>query len=164
MGEPAAIRVGWGYDIHRLDGEPPLILGGVVISDVVGVTATSDGDVLAHAITDAVLGAAVKEDIGAHFPSKSPASQGIDSLVMLKHAVDMARDSGWVIAHIDATVLAENISIAPHRDAIRQRLSSAVSLDTDSISVKATTTDGLGPIGSGDGIAAVATLTLTTLT
>jgi len=128
------------------------------------VTATSDGDVLAHAITDAVLGAAVEADIGYHFPSEDPASQGLDSMVMLEHAVALARGSGWVVAHLDATVIAEKIRIEPHRDAIRGRLASAMALDAGAISVKATTTDGLGPIGSGEGIAAVATVTVTALT
>jgi len=164
MGGPATTRVGWGYDIHRLDGEPPLLLGGVVVSEELGVTATSDGDVLAHAVTDAVLGAAVAADIGSHFPSDDPASRGLDSLVMLEHAVALARESGWAVSHLDATIIAEKVRVAPHRDAIRERLASAMALDVGSISVKATTSDGLGPIGSGEGIAAVATLTLTTLT
>jgi 2-C-methyl-D-erythritol 2,4-cyclodiphosphate synthase len=164
MGEPATTRVGWGYDIHRLDGEPPLLLGGIVVSEELGVTATSDGDVLAHAVTDAVLGAAVVADIGSHFPSGDPASRGLDSLLMLKHAVALARESGWVVAHLDATIIVEKVRVAPHRDAIRERLATAMALDVGAISVKATTSDGLGPIGSGEGIAAVATLTLTTLT
>lgn len=159
-----ATRVGWGFDAHRLDGEPPLKLGGVVVSDTVGVTATSDGDVLAHAVADALLGACSLGDLGEHFPSDDPASAGIDSMSILGRAVAMATGAGWAPGHVDVTVVAQSVRIAPHRDAIVESLAAALSLDAGAVSVKATTTDGLGFVGEGRGIAAMAVLTVTALT
>lgn len=153
-------RVGWGFDVHPLDGEPPLVLGGVIVSETVGVTATSDGDVLAHAVTDAILGACVLSDIGEHFPSDDPAQAGVDSLGLLNQAVAMAVAAGWQVAHVDATVVAETIRIAPHRDAIRARMAGALGVEVGAVSVKATTTDGLGFLGRGEGLAAVAVVTV----
>ncbi len=155
-----ATRVGWGFDAHRLDGEPPLILGGVVVSDEVGVSATSDGDVVAHAVADALLGACALGDLGSHFPSDDPASQGADSMRLLRRVVAMAADSGWETAHVDATVVVESVRIAPHREAIVSNLAAALSLDEGAVSVKATTTDGLGFIGESKGLAAIAVLTV----
>jgi len=156
-------RVGWGYDAHPLGGDPPLILGGVALSETVGVSATSDGDVLAHAVIDAVLGACVLADIGEHFPSADPKWQDADSLLLLGEAARMAAAAGWRVSHVDATVLAEEIRISPHRDAIRSNLAEALGVEVGAVSVKATTTDGLGFIGRGEGLAAVAVVTVVAL-
>ena len=159
----AGTRVGWGFDAHPLDGEPPLIIGGVTVSDAIGVSATSDGDVLAHAVTDAVLGACVLSDIGEHFPSDDPALAGADSLDLLGQAAVMAVAAGWRIEHVDATIVAQDVPIAPHRAEIRVKLASALGIVPDLVSVKATTTDGLGFIGRGEGLAAVAVVTISAL-
>jgi 2-C-methyl-D-erythritol 2,4-cyclodiphosphate synthase len=156
-------RVGWGYDAHPLGGDPPLILGGVALSESSGAIATSDGDVLAHALIDAVLGACVLADIGEHFPSSDPRLLGADSMHLLRQTVDLAHEAGWQVAHVDATVVVEGTRIGPHRDEIRAKLAGSLGLDVDSVSVKATTTDGLGFIGRGEGLAAVAVVTVTAL-
>jgi 2-C-methyl-D-erythritol 2,4-cyclodiphosphate synthase len=162
-GGAASTRVGWGFDAHPLDGQPPLVLGGVVVSDTEGVSATSDGDVLAHALTDAVLGACVLGDIGEHFPSDDPAAVGANSLLLLREAVTMAAAKGWQPAHVDVTVVAESIRVSPHRDEIRSRLADTMALSVDNVSVKATTTDGLGFVGRGEGLAAMAVVTVEAL-
>ncbi|HEX6302084.1 MAG TPA: 2-C-methyl-D-erythritol 2,4-cyclodiphosphate synthase [Acidimicrobiia bacterium] len=154
-GEPTT-RVGWGFDAHRLDGRPPLRLGGVVVSDSDGVSATSDGDVLAHAVADALLGACALSDLGAHFPSDDPSSRDADSMALLRHVVGLAGSAGWQASHLDATVVAESIRVSPHRDLIARNLADVLSLPLDAVSVKATTTDGMGFIGRGEGLAAVA--------
>lgn len=156
-------RVGWGFDAHPLDGEPPLILGGVEVSDRIGVSATSDGDVLAHAVTDAVLGACALSDIGEHFPSDDPSMAGAVSLDLLAQAAAMAVGAGWQVTHLDATVIAEDVRIAPHRPLMRANLARALGVVVELVSVKATTTDGLGFIGRGEGLAAVAVVTVTAL-
>ncbi len=158
--EPAGFRVGWGFDAHRLDGQPPLLLGGVTVSDSVGVSATSDGDLLAHAVMDAVLGACSLGDLGEHFPSDDPDLAGADSMRLLARVVAMATRAGWRVSHLDATVIAEAVRVASFRGEIRDRLASALGLDPESISVKATTTDGLGFIGRGEGLAVVAVVTV----
>ncbi len=158
--EPAGFRVGWGFDAHRLDGAPPLLLGGVTISDTLGVTATSDGDVLAHAVMDAVLGACSLGDLGEHFPSDNPDLEGADSMDLLQRTVVMANQAGWQVSHVDATVIAESVRVAPFRQEIRNRLGRVLGLDERSVSVKATTTDGLGFIGRGEGLAVVAVVTV----
>ena len=157
------IRVGWGFDAHRLDGDPPLLLGGVVVSETVGVTATSDGDVVAHAVADAVLGAAALFDVGEHFPSEDPAYHGADSMTLLRQAVELASEAGWSVAHADVTVVIEEVRVAPHREEIKAGLGSALGVDVGSVSVKATTTDRLGFIGRGEGMAVVAVVTLAAL-
>lgn len=155
-----ATRVGWGYDAHRLDGEPPLKLGGVVVSETDGVTATSDGDVVAHAVTDALLGACVLGDMGSHFPSSDPAMTGTDSMELLRQAVVMGNAYGWRPWHVDVTVVIELVKIAPHRSDIAAGLAAALELPVEAVSVKATSTDGLGFVGRGEGVAAVAVLTV----
>lgn len=159
-GTATGSRVGWGFDAHQLNDQPPLILGGVVVSDVVGVAATSDGDVLAHAVTDALLGACVLGDIGQHFPSSDPEFAGADSMLFVSQAKSMAGTAGWHPVHVDVTVVAESVRVAPHRGVIRERVAEALSMPVGSISVKATTTDGLGFIGRGEGLAAVAVVTV----
>ncbi|MGH8949873.1 MAG: 2-C-methyl-D-erythritol 2,4-cyclodiphosphate synthase [Acidimicrobiia bacterium] len=163
MSPAAGIRVGWGFDAHPLDGEPPLILGGVIVSETAGVTATSDGDVLAHAVTDAILGACALSDLGEHFPSDDPASNDADSLDLVRLTVGMAHEAGWEIGHVDGTVVVEEVRIAPHRDEIRANLAAALGIPVGSVSVKATTTDRLGFIGRGEGLAAVAVVTVSAL-
>ena len=158
-----ATRVGWGFDAHPLDGDPPLIIGGLEVSDEIGVSATSDGDVLAHAVTDAVLGASILGDMGEHFPSDDPAMAGVSSLDLLAQAAAMAVGAGWQVTHLDATVIVENVRIAPHRPLMRANLARALGVVTELVSVKATTTDGLGFIGRGKGLAAVAVVTVTAL-
>lgn len=156
----AGVRVGWGFDAHRLGGDPPLLLGGVEVSDSAGVVATSDGDLLAHAVTDALMGACVLGDIGEHFPSDDPSSEDADSMFLLRQAATMALASGWITAHVDVTVVAESVRVAPHREEIRSNLASALDIAVDGVSVKATTTDGLGFIGEGRGVAVVAVVTV----
>ena len=153
-------RVAWGFDAHALNDQPPLLLGGVVVSDTQGVTATSDGDILSHAVTDAVLGACVLGDLGEHFPSDDPLFAGTDSLSLLREAASMAAAAGFAIAHVDATVIAERIRVAPHRQQIRENLADALGVTPDVISVKATSTDGLGFTGTSQGVAAVAVVTV----
>jgi len=163
MSPAAGIRVGWGFDAHPLDGEPPLILGGVIVSETAGVSATSDGDVLAHSVTDAILGACALSDLGEHFPSDDPEAIDADSLDLLRQTVGMAHAAGWEIGHVDGTVVVEEVRIAPHRDQIRANLAAALGIPVSSVSVKATTTDRLGFIGRGEGLAAVAVVTVSAL-
>lgn len=153
-------RVAWGFDAHALNDQPPVLLGGVEVSDTHGVTATSDGDVLAHAVTDAILGACVLGDLGEHFPPDDPRFAGVDSLSLLREAVNMATGSGFAIAHVDATVIAERIRVAPYRRRIRENLAKALGVSADVVSVKATSTDGLGFTGASEGVAAVAVVTV----
>ncbi|MFP3881702.1 MAG: 2-C-methyl-D-erythritol 2,4-cyclodiphosphate synthase [Actinomycetota bacterium] len=153
-------RVGWGFDAHRLDDQPPLKLGGVVVSETQGVTATSDGDLVAHAVTDALLGACVLGDIGEHFPSDDPKWAGADSMELLRLSIDKANGAGWKPSHIDVTVIAESVRVSPHRNEITASLADAARISADAVSVKATSTDGLGVIGQDEGIVAVAVVTV----
>jgi 2-C-methyl-D-erythritol 2,4-cyclodiphosphate synthase len=163
-GTASGPRVGWGFDAHSLDGDPPLKLGGVVVSDAVGVSATSDGDVVAHAVTDALMGACVLGDIGEHFPSEHPSLAGADSMLLLRKAVTMADAAGWHTTHLDVTVVAEKVRVSPHREPIRAQLAEALAVAPQVVSVKATTTDGLGFTGRGEGVAAIAVVTVQPLT
>jgi 2-C-methyl-D-erythritol 2,4-cyclodiphosphate synthase len=153
-------RVGWGIDIHPLSPVPPVILGGVVVDQSRGVDATSDGDVAAHAVCDALLGAAALGDLGQHFPSSDPRWSGVSSLDLLRTVVSMAADVGVVATFVDVTVVAQSVRVSPHREAIRSGLAGALGLDVGAVSVKATTTDGLGLVGRGEGIAAMAAVTV----
>jgi len=149
------VRVGSGFDAHRFDAaSAPIVLGGVVVDPHRGVAATSDGDVLAHAIADAVFGAVADGDLGSHFPEAE--SQNADSMALLAMAVDSAARLGFRPTSVDVTVIAESVRIAPHRDEIRSGLASVMGLDVAMVSVKATTTDGMGAIGADEGIAAMA--------
>lgn len=156
----AGSRVGWGFDAHRLGGEPPILMGGVTVTEDDGVVATSDGDLVAHALTDALMGACVLGDIGEHFPSDDPNSENADSMFLLRQAATMALASGWVPVHADVTVIAESVRVSPHREAIRSQLADALDIPLEAVSVKATTTDGLGFIGEEKGIATVAVVTV----
>jgi 2-C-methyl-D-erythritol 2,4-cyclodiphosphate synthase len=153
-------RVGIGYDSHRFAPGGPLILGGVRIESDVHLHGHSDGDAIAHAVTDAVLGAAAAGDIGAMFSDRDLANAGRDSIEMLRLAVERVRSLGWVVQHIDAVVVAEEVRIAPHRDAMRARLAAALGTDASVVSVKGKTNEGMGWIGRGEGLACIATATL----
>ena len=159
----AGFRVGSGFDAHPLTAEPPLILGGAVVSESEGVSATSDGDVLAHSVADAILGACSLGDLGQHFPSDDPVHEDADSMDLLGRAVSMANDSGWHPVHVDVTVVAQSIRISPHRETIRHNLAALLGLDVADVSVKATTTDGLGFIGRDEGLASLAVVTVQAL-
>jgi 2-C-methyl-D-erythritol 2,4-cyclodiphosphate synthase len=149
-------RVGTGFDAHALEEGVPLVLGGVRIEHPRGLAGHSDGDVLAHALTDALLGAAGLEDIGALFPSGDPALEGADSLELLRQAWDQVRLDGWRLANADVVLIGEQPRLAPHRDEMRQRLAEALDVDPALVAVRATTTDDLGFTGRGEGLAAQA--------
>jgi 2-C-methyl-D-erythritol 2,4-cyclodiphosphate synthase len=151
------VRVGLGVDTHRFADGRPLILGGVEIPHERGLAGHSDADVLAHAITDAILGAADMGDIGQHFPDTDPRYAGADSIVMLGEVVALVRAEGWKVEHVDATVMMERPKLAPHREAIVARLREAVGA---TVSVKATTGEGMGFVGREEGVAALAIATL----
>ena len=153
-------RVGNGYDVHQLADGLPLVLGGVKIPHTKGCVAHSDGDVLIHAICDALLGALALGDIGQHFPDTSDAYAGIDSRILLERVNGMIRDRGWKIVNIDGTLLAQKPRIAPFVPQMRQALADVLALDVDAVSVKATTTEHLGFVGREEGIAAQATCLL----
>ena len=149
-------RVGTGFDAHALADGVPLTLGGVRIDHPRGLAGHSDGDVLAHALTDAVLGAAGLEDIGALFPSGDPALQGADSVDLLHRAWVRVREEGWELVNADVVLIGEEPRLAPHRDAMRTRLAAALEVEPARVAVRATTTDGLGFTGRGEGLAAQA--------
>jgi 2-C-methyl-D-erythritol 2,4-cyclodiphosphate synthase len=153
-----SVQVGLGLDAHRFGGSPPILLGGVVVDEERGVVATSDGDVAAHALADALLGAARLGDIGDHFPSADPRWEGADSMVMLQDVVRMVQASGGEVTSADVTIVAEELRVAPHRGAIAAALSEVVGA---AVSVKATSTDGLGFLGRGEGLAALAVVAIT---
>ncbi len=150
------MRIGSGFDAHRLVEGRRLVLGGVVVPYERGLAGHSDGDVLTHAIIDALLGAAGLGDIGGMFPSSDQRWRDADSIAMLRLTVGRLRDAGHTIGNVDATVLAEAPRLAAHVAAMRERLAAALALDPGEVSVKATTSDGLGFAGRGEGIAAFA--------
>ena len=147
---------GLGYDVHRFIAGRPLILGGVEIPHDRGLEGHSDADVLSHAIADAVLGAIGEQDIGHHFPNTDESIRGISSLEILEKAANLARSRGAQINSIDATVIAEAPRVAPHIFPMRERIAAALGLPAARVAVKATTNEGLGSIGRGEGIAAMA--------
>jgi len=147
-----SLRVGIGVDAHALVEGVPLVLGGVTIDHPRGLAGHSDGDVLAHALIDALLGAAGLGDIGSLFPSGDERFRGADSLDLLRQAYSQVREAGWQLVNADCVLVGEKPKIAPHRDEMRRRLSAAV--DGGEVNVRATTTDGLGFTGRGDGLAA----------
>jgi len=150
------LRVGTGFDAHALQDGVPLVLGGVRIDHPRGLTGHSDGDVLAHALTDAVLGAAGMADIGALFPSGDPRYAGADSIDLLREAWRQVREAGWTLVNADVVLIGEEPRLAPHREAMRERLAGALDVEPDLVAVRATTTDGLGFTGRGEGLAAQA--------
>jgi len=149
-------RVGTGFDAHALEEGVPLVLGGVRIDYPRGLAGHSDGDVLAHALTDALLGAAGLEDIGALFPSTDPELADADSLELLAQAWERIQADGWQLANADVVLVGEEPRLAPHRDEMRRRLAAALDVDAERVAVRATTTDGLGFPGRGEGLAAQA--------
>lgn len=148
------MRIGHGYDVHRLVEGRRLILGGVDIPYVKGLLGHSDADVLLHAISDALLGAAALGDIGKHFPDTDPLYVGADSLVLLRRVGELIAERGYAVVNIDSTVIAQAPKLAPHIGQMRQNIARALSIDIDCVSVKATTEERLGFTGDGSGIAA----------
>jgi 2-C-methyl-D-erythritol 2,4-cyclodiphosphate synthase len=155
------VRVGIGYDVHAFATERALVLGGVTIPSERGLAGHSDADVLSHAIADAMLGAAALGDLGRHFPGDDPRWEGASSLDFLIQVGRMLDTVGLRVDSIDATVVIESPSLAPHREEIRKRLADTLRVDIEHLSVKATTTDGIGLIGRGEGAAALAVAVLT---
>ena len=148
------LRVGHGYDVHRLVEGRALILGGVTVPFDRGLPGHSDADVLTHAVMDALLGAAALGDIGKLFPDSDAAYAGADSIVLLERVTALLREHGWQVGNVDATVVAQAPKLAPYIPEMRQRLAEAMGLDVDCVSVKATTEERLGFTGSGEGMAA----------
>jgi len=153
-------RTGFGYDSHRFGGDGPLKLGGVVIDHSVGVIGTSDADVVTHAVCDALLGSVAAGDLGTYFPSSDPQWVGADSLDLLRTCVEKVGAAGFTVGFVDVTVVVQSVRVAPHRDAMRENLAEAMRVPVANVSVKATTTDGLGWIGSDTGLAAHAVATV----
>lgn len=148
------IRIGHGYDVHKLVTDRKLILGGVDIPYEKGLLGHSDADVLLHAISDALLGAAALGDIGKHFPDTDAAYKNADSLILLSRVLDIIKERGYQVSNVDATVIAQAPKLAPHIEKMRQNIANALNTDIDAISVKATTEERLGFTGSGEGISA----------
>lgn len=150
------MRVGLGYDAHRLVPGRPLILGGVEIPHGLGLAGHSDADVLTHAIGDALLGAVAAGDLGRHFPDTDPAYQGISSLTLLQRIVAVVKERGYRVCNVDATIVAQAPKLAPHFPAMISRLAPVLDLDPSALNLKATTTEGMGFTGTGEGMAAYA--------
>ncbi|WP_419162038.1 2-C-methyl-D-erythritol 2,4-cyclodiphosphate synthase [Candidatus Palauibacter sp.] len=150
------MRAGVGYDSHRFDETRPLVLGGVTIPNTPGLKGHSDGDAVAHAVTDAVLGAVGLGDIGAMFPDTDPAHEGADSIGLLAAAVRRLRDDGFHVGNVDVTIVTERPRIAPHAAAMRERLAEALQVPASAVSIKGKSNEGLGWIGRGEGLAAIA--------
>ncbi len=152
------MRAGIGEDLHRIDADAarPLVLGGVAIAGAAGLAGHSDADVLLHAITDAVLGAAGKGDLGTYFPSSDERWKDADSVVFLKEALRLAHEDGWTLANVDATVRAERPRLAPHLPAIRESVARIAGVDPARVNVKAKSGEGLDAVGRGEAIGAMA--------
>jgi 2-C-methyl-D-erythritol 2,4-cyclodiphosphate synthase len=155
-----SVRHGIGYDAHRLAEGRRLVLGGVELEHDLGLEGHSDADVLAHAVIDALLGAAGLDDIGAHFPDDDERWRDADSRDLLRRVASLLDDRGLAIVHVDATVVAEAPRIAPHREAMRGALSLALGVEPGTVNVKATRGEGMGFVGRGEGIAALAVATI----
>jgi 2-C-methyl-D-erythritol 2,4-cyclodiphosphate synthase len=157
-GDPdvSSLRVGQGYDVHRLIEGRPLVLGGVIIPHPYGLDGHSDADVLLHAIADALLGAAALGDIGKHFPNTDARFKDISSILLLKNVAELLARHGRVVVNIDATLILEQPKIAPFVDQMRQNIAGALAISVDRVSVKATTGESVGFIGRGEGAAALA--------
>jgi len=149
-------RTGMGFDVHAFAGEGPIMLGGVEVPHSRGLAGHSDADVVLHAITDALLGAAGLGDIGEHFPPSDPRWKGAESSLFLTHALELLRSRGAIVDHVDCTIIGEAPKVGPHREAMRRRIAEIAGLRTDQVSIKATTTEGLGFTGRREGIAAQA--------
>lgn len=158
-------RHGIGWDSHRLIAGRPLILGGIEFPDTeLGLDGHSDADVLTHAVIDAILGAAGLDDIGTHFPDSDERYRGADSIALLEAALEAVEERGLRVTHVDTTVMMERPRVGPHRPAIRARLATVLGLDVPDVNVKATTGEGMGFVGRGEGVAAMAVATLERLT
>ena len=153
-------RTGLGWDVHRLARERPLILGGVTISSEFGLEGHSDADVLAHAVTDAILGAAALGDIGMHFPDSDPRWKGAGSLQFLTHARKLAKRAGYELVNVDATVILERPKLKDYRNSIREKLADTLGLALDRVSVKFKTAEKVGPVGEGRSAEAQAIVTV----
>lgn len=147
------MRIGHGYDVHKLVEGRRLILGGVEIPYEKGLLGHSDADVLVHAVMDALLGAAALGDIGRHFPDSDPAYAGADSMCLLDHVMELLRENGWKVGNVDATILAQRPKLAPHIPAMRKNLADRMGVCESCVNVKATTEEGLGFTGAGQGMA-----------
>lgn len=152
--------MGLGWDVHRLAAGRPLILGGVTIPSEFGLEGHSDADILSHAITDAILGAAALGDIGMHFPDTDPRWKGCDSLVFLKHARQLAEERGFRLVNVDSTVILERPKLKDYRQSIRERLAETLGLDVERVSVKFKTAEKVGPVGEGKSAEAQAIATV----
>lgn len=155
-GNEVIMRVGMGYDVHRLVPDRDLIIGGVKIPYEKGLLGHSDADVLLHAIMDALLGAAALGDIGKHFPDNDPEYEGADSLALLKRVGELLSEEGYVIENIDSTIIAQKPKMAPHIEQMRKNIADTLGLDITRVNVKATTEEGLGFTGAGEGISSQA--------
>lgn len=147
------MRIGHGYDVHRFGDGDFITLGGVRIPHTAGLIAHSDGDVLLHALSDALLGAAALGDIGKHFPDTDPRFKGADSRALLRHVVELVRAKGWVVGNVDATIVAQAPKMAPHIEAMREAIAADLQVAVEQVNVKATTTEKLGFTGREEGIA-----------
>ncbi|WP_022962818.1 2-C-methyl-D-erythritol 2,4-cyclodiphosphate synthase [Halopseudomonas pelagia] len=147
------MRIGHGYDVHRFGQGDFIVLGGLQIPHRQGLVAHSDGDVLLHALTDALLGAAALGDIGQHFPDTDPQFRGVDSRVLLRQALALVRAKGWKVANVDATIVAQVPKMAPHISVMRDNIAADLQVSIDQVNVKATTTEKLGFTGREEGIA-----------
>ncbi|MBY5990551.1 2-C-methyl-D-erythritol 2,4-cyclodiphosphate synthase [Ferrimonas balearica] len=155
------MRIGHGFDVHKFGGDGPLTLGGVSVPFEQGLLAHSDGDVVLHAVSDALLGALALGDIGRHFPDTDPAFEGADSRVLLRHCFELVRNKGYRLGNLDVTIIAQMPKMAPHIEAMRDTLAADLDTERDRINVKATTTERLGFTGRGEGIATEAVVLLT---
>lgn len=155
------MRIGHGYDVHRLVEGRKLIMGGVDIPWEKGLLGHSDADVLLHAIADAILGALAMGDIGKHFPDTDPAFKGADSMKLLAHVVELVHQRGYVVGNLDATIIAQRPKMAPHIQTMRENIAQVCRAEVDRINVKATTEEGLGFTGTGEGISAHAVVLMT---
>lgn len=148
------MRIGYGYDLHRFADDRPLVLGGVTIPHNRGLAGHSDADVLLHALADALLGAAALGDIGAHFPDTDATWKDADSRALLERVMARVREEGYRFGNADATVVLERPKLRPHIDAMRSAIAATLDVEVDQVSVKATTAEGLGPVGQAEGAAA----------
>ncbi len=153
-------RIGFGYDVHRLVEDRRLVLGGIEIPWDLGLLGHSDADVLVHAIMDGILGALGRGDIGRHFPDSDPAFKDKDSLLMLQDVMLMVKDDGYAINNIDSTIVAQKPKLAPYIDRMREKLSGILYVDIGRINIKATTTEGMGFAGKGEGMEAYSVVSL----
>ncbi len=154
------MRIGHGYDVHRFQSGSFITLGGVQIAHDKSFVAHSDGDVLLHALTDALLGAAALGDIGQHFPDTDPAYEGADSRQLLRNVLGLLGQAGWSVGNVDTTVLAQAPKMAPHITSMRENIAADLKVELNQVNVKATTTEGLGFVGREEGIAAHAVVML----